>query len=297
MGVDVKKHYVYVHMRLTDGSVFYVGQGKGPRVLSKSGRNPHWHRTVSKYGYSQRKIAEGLSQGCALSIERAVIAHYGRENLVNLTDGGDIGPSGMKHSEEVKRAQSERSKGNTYTLGRKLSEEHKAKIRAYKPTPEQIEARTSKIRGKSQSPEHRVKISAALKGRVFTDEWRANISKSQRNRPLMSTETRAKISVAGKGKRTGKDNPAYGIPKTEAQKQRLREAMTGRTFSDETLAKRSGVNHPRHDPTPVTLVHVVLGERTATRKEFQDEYGISSTHFSALVRGTRKSSRGWRLPS
>lgn len=292
------EYYVYVHKRLTDGSVFYVGQGKGRRIYSVSGRNPHWHRTVAKYGYSQHIVVGGLPQECALSIERALIKHYGRSNLVNLTDGGDIGPTGLRHTEEVRRAQSERMKGNKHTLGHKQSPETIAKKRAYRASMETRAKISASQQGrKPVTDETRARLSAALKGRKVSEETRMRLSELAKNRPPMSAETRAKLSAVGKGKRTGKDNPSYGIPKTEAQKQRLREAMLGRTFSAETLAKRSGVNHPRHDPTPITLVHADHGERTATRKEFQDEYGISSTHFSALVRGTRKSCRGWRLPS
>lgn len=292
------EYYVYVHKRLTDGSVFYVGQGKGRRIISTSGRNRHWHRTVAKYGYSQHKIIEGLSQECALSIERAVIAYYGRGNLVNLTDGGDIGPTGMKKSPEEIRRQSERMKGNTHTLGYKHTPEALEKIRSYRATPETKAKISAALRKRGpMAPEVYARIGAAQRGKIVSAETRAKLSASMKLRPPASAETRAKISAAGKGKRTGKDNPAYGIPKTEAQKQRLREAMTGRTFKPESIAARAGVNHPRYDPTPITLVHTDHGERTATRKQFQDEYGISSTHFSALVRGRRKSSRGWRLPS
>lgn len=290
-------HYVYVHKKLTDGSVFYVGQGRGYRIKSPTGRNIHWRRVVAKHGYSVHKIAEDLSPECALSIERAVIKHYGRQNLTNLTDGGDIGPTGLVHSPEVRAAQAERMRGNTRTLGKRLTEEHKAKISASGKGRIVSEATREKLRGRSTSAETRAKLSASLKGKVRSEEARANMREAQKNRPPVSAETRAKISAASIGKRVGKDNPSYGIPKTEAQKQRLREAMTGRKFSAETIAKKSGVNHPRYDPTPITLVHADHGERTTTRKQFQDEYGISSTHFSALVRGRRKSSRGWRLPS
>lgn len=184
-------HYVYVHKRLSDGTVFYVGQGRGRRSVSKSGRNAHWHRTVSKHGYTVLKIAENLHPQCALSIERALINHYGRENLVNLTDGGDVGPTGLVHSTHVREAQSLRMLGNSHTRGKPLTEEHKEKIRAYRPTPEQIEKRAAKIRGRPQTDSHKARISKALKGRVFTTEWRDKISTSLR------------------GRFSGKDNPKY----------------------------------------------------------------------------------------
>jgi len=45
------KAYVYLHSRLTDGVVFYVGMGTAKRAYSKAGRTSHWLRTVDKHGY------------------------------------------------------------------------------------------------------------------------------------------------------------------------------------------------------------------------------------------------------
>ena len=47
-----KIFYVYVHKRNDNGSIFYVGKGKGYRSKSKSGRSKHWFNIVNKHGYT-----------------------------------------------------------------------------------------------------------------------------------------------------------------------------------------------------------------------------------------------------
>lgn len=291
----MRNYYVYVHKRLTDGSVFYVGQGCKRRAWSRSGRNRHWHRTVAKYGYAVEIIIEGLSQTCALSMERATISFYGRENLCNLTDGGDIGPTGLKHSEEVRRAQSERMKGNTNTLGKTMSEENRAKLSERMRGRVVSEETKAKLRGKTHTPETRAKIAAANRGRIMSPEWIERNAAARRGRKL-SEEHKDKLRAAGfwDGK-TGPDNPAYGVPKTPEQKAVLSAAMMGRKFSPETLAKRSGENHPRYDGTEYTLYHVEHGTVTATRLHFRDVFGIESTKFTALLKGSRKNVKGWSV--
>jgi hypothetical protein len=85
--------YVYAHARASDGKVFYIGKGRGNRAFSKDGRNKYWARVVDKHGLNVRLIKSDMSEPCAFSLERAMIAALGRKNLCNLTDGGE-GPSG-----------------------------------------------------------------------------------------------------------------------------------------------------------------------------------------------------------
>ncbi len=68
--------------------------------------------------------------------------------------------------------------GNTYSLGRRLSEEDKIKLRGWKHTLESKQ-----------------KISKAGLGRVFSEESRKKISENNRNR-IISDETRKKMSDA-----------------------------------------------------------------------------------------------------
>lgn len=98
-----KMFHVYVHRRATDGSVFYVGKGQKRRPYYKRDRNPHWHRTFDKHGLVVEIVLSTHDEREAFQRERELIAHYGRENLCNLTDGGE-GASGVTLSPEHKAA-------------------------------------------------------------------------------------------------------------------------------------------------------------------------------------------------
>ena len=83
------KFYVYEHFRNSDGSVFYVGMGSGKRFNTKDNRNIHWQRITAKHGFSAKIIASGLTLEEAYQLEVATISAHGKENLCNITDGGD----------------------------------------------------------------------------------------------------------------------------------------------------------------------------------------------------------------
>ena len=90
----MKSYLVYLHRRATDGKVFYVGKGSSAkRAKSKSNRGNYWKRIVAKHGYTIEFYATGLQEWYAFELEKELIAYYGRENLCNLTDGGE-GTSG-----------------------------------------------------------------------------------------------------------------------------------------------------------------------------------------------------------
>lgn len=86
---EEKPFYVYVHRRATDGRVFYVGKGKCGRIHERKNRNLHWHNIVNKHGFTANIVMRFDREECAFSFERALIKYYGRENLCNLTDGGE----------------------------------------------------------------------------------------------------------------------------------------------------------------------------------------------------------------
>ena len=94
--------YVYTHHKQSDGSIFYVGKGKGNRAHKFEGRNNLWNRTADKHGVEVRIIATNLTQQEAFDLEVRLIEQHGRINintgsLVNFTDGGE-GVSGAVHS-------------------------------------------------------------------------------------------------------------------------------------------------------------------------------------------------------
>jgi hypothetical protein len=118
------KFYVYAHKTISPrkaGEVFYIGKGQRRRAWLATGRNPHWQRVASKYGFSVIILADGLSEKAAFDLEKSIILICGRAALCNLTDGGE-GISGA--SEEICRKISERHKGKP------KSAQHKQKIAA-----------------------------------------------------------------------------------------------------------------------------------------------------------------------
>lgn len=111
------KTVVYRHRKATTGEVFYVGIGQDPRrPYKRCQRTALWHRYVNKYDYTVEIIAENLSREDACELEMLLISEYGRLKideggiLVNRTLGG------------------EGTMGCTWNIGRKCSDETKAKI-------------------------------------------------------------------------------------------------------------------------------------------------------------------------
>lgn len=104
------KFCVYAHHKETDGSVFYIGKGDKKRAHAIARRSEYWHRIYRKHGRSVRIIADNLSEECAFSMERALIAYIGRDNLANMTDGGE-GTSGRVPSKDQRDKCSASNKG------------------------------------------------------------------------------------------------------------------------------------------------------------------------------------------
>lgn len=176
--------YVYEHWRPDTDTCFYVGKGKGERAYKLKDRNNLHEKIVNKLSdlgmcVEIRLVASGLAEDDAFEIEKQRIAFW-RENgvmLANFTDGGD-GVSGLCHSLKTRQKMSERAKGRPGVksmLGRKHSEETKAKMRAAKlgKKPNNFGKKCVK---KSLSDQHRANISKAHKGKVMTVEHRNAVS-------------------------------------------------------------------------------------------------------------------------
>jgi len=93
------KFYVYIHTRATIGGIFYVGKGHGKRAWSKESRNQHWHRIVRKYDYNVIIVEDDLTEQEAFALEMMLIASINKQNLANMTDGGE-GWSWTYHNEK-----------------------------------------------------------------------------------------------------------------------------------------------------------------------------------------------------
>lgn len=109
---ESKKYCVYVHCKKTTNQVFYVGKGSIKRANTKSysSRNEYWGRVAKKHGFYSVILFMDLTNDQACKIEKDLIAEFGRENLCNLTDGGD-GTPGRIVTDEIKKLMSDKFKG------------------------------------------------------------------------------------------------------------------------------------------------------------------------------------------
>lgn len=192
--------YVYVHRKVSNGEIFYVGKGKLDRAWNKVARSRYWKAIVAKHGFYVEIVQSGMQEWWSFELEKDLIQKYGRENLCNLTDGGD-GMSGHFHSEE----------SIAKMKGHPVSEETRKKISAGN-------------KGKKRNQAERDRISAMNTGRKHSEETRKRLSLARQGR-VFSEETRKKISDSQKGRKL-----------TEEQKRKVVEFLTGRKLSDEHKA-------------------------------------------------------------
>lgn len=220
------RFYVYVHKRISDGSVFYVGKGCGKRAWKKSDRNDWWKAIEKKHGRMVEIIARGLSEEEAFDMERRTIMEIGRESLCNLNDGGE---GGVSPSEETRRKMSEAHKGRKSSqetiakkriasTGRKHSEGTKKKIR---------EARARQVM-QPMTEETKEKLRKINAGKAISAETCQKISRSKTGAKIgpMSDDHKEKIRVASLGK-----------THTAEAKMKVSIANTGRKHTDEEMRK------------------------------------------------------------
>jgi hypothetical protein len=170
------EYYVYVHKKITDNSVFYVGRGKGKRKTLKQNRNNYWKNIVAKHGFFVEVIEENLT--FELSNEREIfwIQKYKDEGiaLANITTGGG-GVCGRARPDEEKRRIS------IALTGRSFTEEHKAKMvgntnGAGKRSEDFRKKMSEVMKGKSKSEAHKESLRNAFKGKPLSAEHRAKIA-------------------------------------------------------------------------------------------------------------------------
>lgn len=115
----LRNFYVYLHIKESDGTVFYVGKGTKFRWSHVYDRTQHWKNTAIKHGVICKIVAHDLSAEEALVLEKKLIASYGRQDqktgcLVNLTDGGE-GVVNYVWTEEHRKKISEAGMGKRHT--------------------------------------------------------------------------------------------------------------------------------------------------------------------------------------
>ena len=155
--------YVYKHLKMDTNDIFYIGIGTDKnRIFSKKSRNRYWHNIVNKYGIKYEIIEKDLTWDEACKREKYWISFYSRENLCNMTDGGE-GSYGRKVSEYTRKRISESNKGKKQSkeARQKISEGNKGKS---KPKPKGFGEKISKIvSGTKRSEESKIKQSISTK--------------------------------------------------------------------------------------------------------------------------------------
>ena len=166
-----RRFYVYVHIRLDNNTVFYIGKGTGNRAYKiYRGEGTHHDNICKACGCKVVIIKNNLTESQAFRLESKMIKYYvltlgyGSDiegyddydhklpHLANCTFGGE-GTSGFHHSEESKRKMSEKRKG------RKNSEETKQKM------SESSKGEKNGMWGKNHTEEAKQKISEKNKGK------------------------------------------------------------------------------------------------------------------------------------
>ena len=148
-------------------------------------------RAINKYGWDNVEheiVASGITRDEATNFEKILILALKSNNPdygYNMTAGGD-GSLGTKHTEEWKRANSERMKGRKHTdeQRRRSSESNKGKHKMF--------AEDNPFFGKKHDEEALEKISKAKKGKTLSDETRKRMSeghKGKRFTPVRCIET------------------------------------------------------------------------------------------------------------
>jgi len=153
-----------------------------------------------------------------------VDSNFGLRHSDEAREKMSVAKKGIYPSEETCAKNSEAHRGNTNLLGYKHTEEARAKM----------SGENNHNFGKQMSEETRHKLSEA-----FTGELNPMFGKYGELNPMFGThrsaETRAKISIAQKGE-LGNN---FGRFMPENTRLKLREANTGRHFSEETKQKMS----------------------------------------------------------
>lgn len=144
--------YVYVHRREDDGKIFYVGKGRGQRLIKVHQRNDYWNKVAAKHGWTAEIVSTHESELDAFAEERFLIASLRLFlNLANITDGGE-GNVGLKHSPEVRARMSAKRRG------RPLSKHHIEKIKSAQNRKDVNEKRSASLRAFYANNENKISV-------------------------------------------------------------------------------------------------------------------------------------------
>jgi hypothetical protein len=207
--LKTKEFYVYTLSDSRNCLTFYIGKGTGSRLNAHKRiaiKNPprakyrvyHKIRKILAEGGDilATKIFSSTSQEEAYAFEMETIKAIGRENLTNLTDGGEGG------------------------FGHKMTEENKAILLAIAKRP--------------KSPEHRAKIAEAKRGVPRSKESIKKTADAHRGRKR-GIDWRNNIANGLRGhKRSEYTKSLLRKPKSESHIAKMRENASKKTLCIET---------------------------------------------------------------
>lgn len=223
--------FIYVLIEPLTNIIRYVGASKNPERRLKDhikeanrGKKNHrydWIRKIlSKNDFPIMKIIEETNIEVWEERERYWISYYGRENLVNGTDGGD-GVTGRIISEKFKQRLSYlfSGEGNPF-YGKHHSEESLEKMRHKVISSETRNKIRESKRGKSNSLESREKLKLTWKerghsfsGRKHTEESNEKNCQSHLGKPAWNKGKITNELAYNRGIKTKGKSPYSGVSK------------------------------------------------------------------------------------
>lgn len=246
VSITANKPYVYVYT-YPDGKVFYVGKGRGTRLLdheteARTGKTANRYKvgTIRKIWANGEEVGKKIlayfdNDEDALEYEIALI--FFLPGLTNLTNGGE-------EASKVVWTQERREHMRSIFKGKPVSEAtRKAQLAAVtgrKQSQAEIENHREKSKGNKSntgrhlSPQHRENISKANKGRVVSEETRHRRSASLKGKKL-TEEQKQHLSKIQKGKKL-----------SEAHRQHISDGGKGRVVSEATRKKISDAAYKQH---------------------------------------------------
>ena len=58
----MNKYYIYIHRKITDGYIFYIGKGCAKRAWNFNNRNPLWTNIAKKHGVDVEIVFDKLTE-------------------------------------------------------------------------------------------------------------------------------------------------------------------------------------------------------------------------------------------
>jgi len=219
--VNPNRFYTYAYLR-EDKTPYYIGKGKRNRAYNKHQKGISVPKDKSRIIF----LKQNLTETEAFRHEIYMIAVFGRKDLGtgilrNMTNGGE-GASGYKFSEESKEKIRQKAKGRKYSektkqklselrKGKKIHSEEWKKIQSekmkgntyglgIKPSPETLRKRSEKLKGRKVSEETKRKMSESGKVKIFSEEHKKNIGKASEGRKH-SEESKRKLKEINKNRK------------------------------------------------------------------------------------------------